>query len=364
MNKFIMIIIAIGAYAFTAYSAELRVQDLYGRYVFVPEKVERILALGPGALRMIVYAGAQDMLAGREALESRPNKFLRPYVYALPDSYNNLPVVSPGGPRIMPFMERINPVKPDVIFASGFTRYQLNSISDMTQIPVVGLSSGVMGKTDFGMIKRSLQLTGYITGRRERIRKVLVMMSAMRKDLLERTHGAEKKSVYMAAVAFMGPRNFNCTSKGNPSCELLGIKNFTGGAEPEYFRGPQVMLKMTSIIANQPDFIFYDITGLRILRNTYSLKSSLLMQLKAVRKGRVYTVMPFNWYNANVEDIFLISYFMGKKIYPERFKDVQIEKIAEEIYNTFLGTNPYLLITMKNMVFRKILFHKVNFSFD
>ena len=50
-------------------SENIAVTDLLGREVEVPAEVSSIIALGAGGLRMISYAGAQDMVVGVEQAE-------------------------------------------------------------------------------------------------------------------------------------------------------------------------------------------------------------------------------------------------------------------------------------------------------
>ena len=44
-----------------------------------------------------------------------------------------------------------------------------------------------------------------------------------------------------------------------------------------------------------------------------------------------------NWYTTNVETAIINAYYAGTIIFPEQFKDVDIEKIANEIYVKMLG---------------------------
>ena len=72
------------------------VTDMVGRTVVVPENAARIIAVGPGALRLLCYLDAKDKVVGIEGFEKiRPTG--RPYWIAGPE-LKNLPVIGPGGP--------------------------------------------------------------------------------------------------------------------------------------------------------------------------------------------------------------------------------------------------------------------------
>jgi len=62
-----------------------------------------------------------------------------------------------------------------------------------------------------------------------------------------------------------------------------------------------------------------------------------LAGLSAAKEGRVYGVLPYNFYSTNYETVLADAYFIGKTLYPDRFADVDPVKKADEIYTFFLG---------------------------
>jgi iron complex transport system substrate-binding protein len=343
-----------------SFAHEITIKDAFGRTVHTPENVTKIVAIGPGALRFIVYAGAQDMVVGRELFEDKLSKSLRPYTYALPKNFNDLPVISTGGPGKMPDIEKLILANPDVIFAAAFTADQMDTIQRKTNIPVVGLNYGKVGHTQFDMLKDSLRTVGYVTHKQLVTQHILNTMALLRKDIMRRVEGAEPKTVYMASVAFKGARGFNSTESHHPSCGMLGVTNI---ADLLSGKSGHVMMQIETILKMQPEHIFFDVTGLNALKKNYANEVKTLNLLNAVKEGKSYTVLPYNWYNSNVENIFLTTYFMGKMIYPDRFSDVDVAHYADEIYNKFLHINPYEDIVSKNQAYRGITFEKDGISF-
>jgi len=65
----------------------------------------------------------------------------------------------------------------------------------------------------------------------------------------------------------------------------------------------------------------------------------------AVHDSKVFTVLPFNWYAVNYENLLCNTWFIGKTIYPETFREISVEQKCREIYRFFLGTDIYDEIT-------------------
>ncbi|ADD68184.1 periplasmic binding protein [Denitrovibrio acetiphilus DSM 12809] len=359
MKKFLFILLFITSSI--TFANEVTVEDMAGRSVQTPEKVTKLVAIGPGALRMVVYAGAQDMIVGRELMDGMEQMSFKPYMLSLPDSYKDLPVISSGGSDNMPDIEQIVALAPDVIFASSFSIKQMDEIQNKTNIPVVSITYGSTGHTDIRTVKNCLRLVGYLTQTQQRAQEIVNYMAILRKDLLQRTEGVSDKKVYMASVAYHIARGFNSSDTKHPACCLVGGSN-VAGILSERSKGTHTMLQMESILKQQPDYIFYDVTGLEVLKDDYKYISTLLKLFDAVKKERIYVVPPYNWYNSNVENIFVTAYFMGKVMYPEKFADVNIYNIANEIYNVFLQNDSYRTLTESYPVYKKIIFHEDSFS--
>jgi len=344
------------------YAHEVTVTDLYGRKVLTPAEITKTAAIGPGALRILVYANVQSTVVGRELFESKLDRNLRPYTYSLGKSYYKLPVISKGGPGKMPDIEQLILADPDVIFATAFSATDLDFIARKTDIPVVGLTYGATGHTDIEKFLESIRLVGYITHNQKQTQSLLNKIAMLRKDLMNRTEGVSPKSVFMSSVAYKGSRGFQNTERNHPSLKLIRAENIADTSNAIVKSGTHVTMQTETILKRQPQFIFYDISGFKDLQINYKKLYSTLSLLRAVKEGAVYSVMPYNWYNSNVENIFLTAYFIGKIIYPERFTDVDIAHIADDIYNAFFGISHFTEITAENMAYRRMIFEKSGFK--
>jgi len=71
------------------------VVDVTNRTLSIPRNISRIVAIGPGALRLVVYLDAVDLVVGVEELEVK-SCIGRDYAMAYCDYIKNLPIIGPG----------------------------------------------------------------------------------------------------------------------------------------------------------------------------------------------------------------------------------------------------------------------------
>ena len=100
--------------------------------------VQRVVAIGPGALRLVTYAEGASMVVGIEEIEKKPSPG-KSYMLAYPD-LKKLPGIGQGGPDTAPNEESLLGVKPDVIFVCSLVdKEKANQLQAKTGIPVVAL---------------------------------------------------------------------------------------------------------------------------------------------------------------------------------------------------------------------------------
>jgi len=80
--------------------------------------------------------------------------------------------------------------------------------------------------------------------------------------------------------------------------------------------------------------------GFRAQTDFFEKNRDFYRLLKAAGSGRTLSLLPYNYYNTNIELALLNAYFIGKSLYPERFTDVGMEDKAGEIMETCLGIRP------------------------
>jgi len=90
-----------------------------------------------------------------------------------------------------------------------------------------------------------------------------------------------------------------------------------------------------------PEILFLDVSTLQS-----EPQSSALYELQndpayggltAVREGRVYGLLPYNWYSINYGSILANAYYSGSVLFPEAFGDISPQDKANEIYSFLVG---------------------------
>lgn len=314
--------------------------DLAGRTVAVKGDVRRLIALGPGALRLVAYLEAEDMLVGIENMEFEMARdaYVRPYSMVLTDAIMRLPIVGPGGPGALPDPERIILSQPDVIVAVAIDPSNLNSLQARTGVPTAYLSYGQLGAWREDAM-RSLLLLGEILGKTARAEELAQYIRSVENDLKRRTENipeADRPSVYVGGVSLKGTQGITSTEAGYLPAQLAGARNVADTLESE----GHFFIDREQLLAWNPEVMFIDTTSRPIVDADFAKDPEFFRLLNATSTGKTYSLLPYNYYNTNIELALLNAYFIGKTLYPERFRDVDIEEKTKEIMMNFLGVVP------------------------
>ncbi|ASJ09717.1 hypothetical protein A3L11_01605 [Thermococcus siculi] len=310
------------------------VTDALGRTVEVPAKVTKVVAAGPGALRLLVYLNASDMVVGVEDFEKRYS-FGRPYIIAHPE-LKDLPSIGPGGPGKLPDFEALINLKPDVIFLTYVDEKTADEIEEKTGIPVVVLSYGRLATFEDEELFRSIELAGKILGKEKRAGEVVEFIKSVQADLVKRTEGVEPKRAYVGGIGYKGAHGIESTDGSYPPFRVVHADNVA----KELGDGHH-MIDKEKLLEWEPDYIFIDEGGLKLTLDDYSKNPDFYNSLKAVKNGNVYGILPFNFYTTNIGTALADAYYIGKVLYPGRFEDVDPAKKADEIYAFLVGKPVY-----------------------
>jgi len=86
-----------------------------------------------------------------------------------------------------------------------------------------------------------------------------------------------------------------------------------------------------------PDIIFLNPSNMNLVNEDYKKNKNFYENLSAVKNGRIYSQVSYNYNWTNVEIAIADAYYAGCIIYPERFVDIDFNEKAEEIFKTMLG---------------------------
>ncbi len=317
------------------------VQDLLGREVTIPENLTRVVAIGPGALRLLCYLGATDLLAGVEESETRWGFTGRDYAMAYGGLFENLPVVGPGGPGKPPAPELLLAARPQLILMSPTyaEMYDPDRLQAETgaAVLVTGYTTSVAVSEVEGLENMLLTL-GRALRKEERARELVKFIEGMRSDLRNRLKGVTSyPKFYIGATSYKGAQPFTTSVTPHLSVCLLGIRSLADNVAA----GTPPSVSFEYLLREQPELVFIDEGNLNTVLQDFQKDPAKYRQLKAFQAGRVYGLLPYNYYATNFTVAMADAYYLGKVLFPDRFADVNPATKADEIFRTFLGVPLY-----------------------
>lgn len=334
-------------------SGSITVTDLLGRSVTIPSNVTKVVAIGPGALRLYCYAGTADKVAGIEQMDAG-DATGKPYLFADPQLMK-LTVIGQGGPNNAPDPEKILAVKPDVIFSTyASDKATADDLQSKTGIPMVAISYGNTATFD-PAVYTSLQLIGKVTGQEKKAQAAVNYIKQCQQDLEDRTKDisdADKPKVYVGALSMKGTHGIESTQGKYSLLEALHAKNVVD----ETGKTGSIMIDKEKLIDWNPDIIFIDEGGYDAVKQDYQKNPQYYGTLSAFKDGKVYSQLPYNNYSTNIDIAIADAYYLGKVIYPDKFKDVDPEKKTDEIFQKLLGKPLYSQMAKDYGGFKKLNF--------
>lgn len=324
------------------WAGTVTVTDMSGRKVKTPFDPDRIVCIGPGALRLIVYLRAESKVAGVEDME-KMNPGGRPYWLAHPE-LSKLPRCGPGGPAGInkkPDLEAVLAVKPQVIFITYMDASLADEVQRTIGIPVVVLSYGALATFDEAVYD-AMRIAGRILNRAKRAEEVVSYIESLRKDMRLRTRDIppeSKPAVYVGGIGYRGAHGIESTEQRYIPFEWIRADNVAERVKASI--GSHVFVDKETLLKLNPHIIFIDGGGLNLVATDYRKKPEFYNTLKAFAHRRVYTLLPFNWYTTNIGTALADAYAIGKIIHPEAFEDVSPRQKADEIYTYLVGKPVY-----------------------
>ncbi len=314
------------------------ITDAQGRQVDVPDKVERVICSGSGCLRLLTYLQAQNLIVGVDSIEKRHTPFdARPYAMANPQ-FRDYPIFGEfrgfDRPELILGLEK----QPQVIFKTyGSMGHDPDELQLKTGIPVVVLNYGDLVDKR-AQLYHSLRLMGQVVDHDQRAEQVIAFFNSCITDLQQRSAGsAEKKSCFVGGIASKGPHGFQSTEPSYPPFVFTNAGNLAAGRK----NVRHCSIAKEQIVAWDPEILLLDLSTLQMGESAgglHELKTDpSYRSLSAVREGRIYGVLPYNWYSQNFGSILADAYFTGKLLYPERFSDIDPAAKADEIYSFLVG---------------------------
>ena len=341
-NKLIVILLIFIFLLFSAPSYAAQVEDLAARKLEIPDKIDQIAAVGPGALRLVVYLEAADRVVGIEEFEKRNQK--RPYILAKPKLLE-LPVI---GPQFGGDAELIAAQEPDIIISSYLSRAEMDNLQQKTSIPVISINDGSPGSMTEADFKKALKFMAELLGKRERAEELLSFFDQQKAELKDRTQPLKKSvKVYIGGIGNKGAQGITSTEADYPPFRYLGLENIIEAENKSNFT-----ISRERLLLEDPELIFIDQGGLELVKN--DLNREEFKYLTAYQEDEIYQLLPYNHYTTNFATMLADSYYIAKIVYPEEFKEIDPAAKADQIYQKFLGQAVYSEMAELFGGFRKI----------
>ena len=331
-------------FAFPTHAQCRQIIDAMQRPVDIPDKVERVLCSGPGCLRLLTYLQSQDLAVAVDDMEKqRPQFDARPYALANPQ-FKKLPLFGEFRGRDNPELILTLDPQPQLIFKTYATMgHDPVELQNKTGIPVIVLNYGDLGANRKHLFQ-ALKIMGQALSKEKRAHDVTSFFTQRIEDLQNRTMSIapeNKPSCFVGGIASKGPHGFQSTEPGYPPFVFVNALNlaYDPGLGKKGLRHSNVSKE--KIVEWDPDILFLDLSTIQLGNKAgglYELKTDpAYKSLTAVKKGRVYGLLPYNWYTRNFGSILVNSYFIGKLLHPGQFEDVDPEAEADKIYSFLVG---------------------------
>jgi iron complex transport system substrate-binding protein len=328
-----------------AFPDSLTMKDMAGRTVSVPHDPERIICIGPGTLRLIVYLKAEDKVVGVEGLEKRFPRG-RPYWMAHPELHD-LPLCGPGGPASInqkPQMETVFKLHPEIIFVTYMSHALADEVQSTLGIPVVVLSYGSFANFD-DTVFDALHIAGRVLNRTERAQAVVEFIQTEQKALEQRAGDKpddEKPGVYVGGIGYRGAHGLESTTQEYAPLDWVKARNLASTLQPQ--KDSHLFTDKETLLSLNPEIVFVDGGGLSLVNQAYQESPQVYQALQAFQKKRVYTLHPFNWYTTNIGTVITDAYAIGTILYPDAFKDMNLAAKADQVYSFLVGKPVYHLM--------------------
>jgi iron complex transport system substrate-binding protein len=112
------------------------------------------------------------------------------------------------------------------------------------------------------------------------------------------------------------------------------------------------------LLTQNPDAMFIDLSTLLLKDNAAAeLLSEKNADLYSAMNGRVYALLPYEWYETDYASELANAFFIGKTLYTERFSDINEIEMADYMYTMFYGVPLFdkMNVWLERRTFQKII---------
>jgi len=305
------------------------VTDATGRTVALPGSIEDVVAVGPGALNLVAYLDAVDMVVGVEENEHSWGKNI-PYNVANPDLRDRRIV----GPHKGGDPELIVDADPDLVVATYFTAGAAKDLQNKIDRPVIVVKAQSRPLHRLRKAYGDLRFLAKVLGKEDRAETVIDRLASERTALNERTADIpdeERRDAYFAGRSDSGGAGATSTQHPFAPFAFVDADNVADAISGH------ATVNEEKLLTWDPAVIFVSGSNLDRVREAFS--AGQYSNLTAVEEGNLYALLPTRFYGNLYGNVLADAYYVGKVLYPERFSDVDPIARADELYGTLFRTD-------------------------
>ena len=316
------------------------VTDQLGREVEVPKKVEKVVCLQHHTLDIMLEMGAGDKLVG---VVENWESLLGSYIKEVYPKLESLP--TPGGLESIN-IESVLALKPDVVFFAHQLPESYIKKLEEAGIPAIGISLYKADKEQASTInpnlvnpdeaytvgvKEAISLIGKVIGKEDKATSLISTIEKNRelvKTNIESIPKDKKVKVYIA--------NPDMYTYGTGKYVGCAIEKAGGYNVAQSLKGYK-QAKIEEIIKWNPEVIFVQSRSKSVLdeiKNDPAWKD-----ISAVKNNKLIVAPDYvkPWGHPCPESMALGEIWLAKTLYPENFKNVDLDKLVQEFYKNFYG---------------------------
>jgi iron complex transport system substrate-binding protein len=321
--------------------------DMAGRTVTIDKPIERIITNNPDNSRIVIALGDGPLLVASDECTVETGGCVCPmktdneticdacWKGVTPVGLDNLPVTNT---RYTMNQEQMASLKPDLILMSS--EKEADEVQEHVGAPVF------VASTDYTIegMKKHITAVGEVLGKETAASDLNSFIDSEVKkvtDISSTIPEGEKLKVYYAtrgaAKGFYDAkegRDFTRTdNKYDPLTIAGGINVAKDAADGN------VNVGIEQIIAWNPDVILVASSTPEDSGIDFILEAPELQSIKAVKEGRVYNTFYPNCRGTPHDRNLINMFYLGKLLYPDKFKDINLESEGNEIMKKFLGVD-------------------------
>lgn len=319
------------------------VTDQIGRQVTIPDKIDRVVVLQHQTLNLLVQLNATDKIVG--ILANWKQQLGEGYAQLVPELTQKAML----GDLTHVDLEKLVALHPQVVFVTNYAPKEMIDQISALGIPVLAISlrhddAGQQGKINPSMqnedqaydlgIKEGITLIGNVVNKPKQAQELIDAAFAGRKIVSDRLKNLPEQQRVRAYMA-------------NPDLTTYGSGKYTGlmmahagafnvaAATVQGFK----QVSMEQVVAWNPQVIFVQDRYPNVVQAIQ--QDARWQTIDAVKNHRVWLMPEYAkaWGYPMPEAIGLGELWMAKKLYPEKFRDIDMQQQADRWYQRFYRTH-------------------------